>query len=150
MVGTIEAMVQKKIKALYVIGEDLFNLGPDEAKAKLTEALAGLSLLIVQDFKLTRTAQLAHVILPSSTPYEKDGTFTNDNGRVQRIKQAIPPPGSAKPDWEIIKLIGNTIKDGSFNYSKPSEIMIEISEKIPAYKGINYGKIGSLGISRSS
>lgn len=149
MVGTIDAIVEGKIKAVYAIGEDLFNFIPDGTKTKLTEALAGLSLLIVQDFKLTGTAQLAHVILPGSTPYEKDGTFTNDNGRVQRINQVIPPPGNAKPDWAIIKLIGNIIRDGSFNYANPSEIMIEISENIPSYKGINYDKINSLGTNKS-
>jgi len=148
--GTIEAIMERKIKAVYMIGEDLVNFIPDETKTKFTEALASLSLLIVQDFKLSGTAQMAHVILPGSTPYEKDGTFTNDNGRVQRIKQVIPPPGNAKPDWEIIKLIGNSFQDGSFNYSNPSQIMLEISEKIPSYKGISYDKISSFGINKNS
>ncbi len=149
MAGTIDAIAKRQIKAVYMIGEDVIDVIPDGAKTTFTEAAASLSLLVVQDFKLSGTAQLAHVILPGSTPYEKDGTFTNDTGRVQRIKQAIPPPGNAKPDWEIIKLIGNTIEEGSFNYSDPSEIMNEIAEKVPSYKGINYDKIGSLGINRS-
>ncbi|MBI4228166.1 MAG: molybdopterin-dependent oxidoreductase [Deltaproteobacteria bacterium] len=148
--SVIEAILEGKIKAVYVIGEDLFNFIPDDKKTKLTEALSSLSLLIVQDFKLSSTAQMAHVILPGSTPYEKDGTFTNDFGRVQRIKQAIPPPGNAKPDWEIIKLIGNIFQDGGFNYSNPSQIMLEISEKITSYRGISYDKISSFGISKSS
>ncbi len=149
MASTIDAIVKRQIKAVYAIGEDLLSVVAEGAKTAFTEALASLSLLAVQDFKLSGTAQLAHVILPGATPYEKDGTFTNDTGRVQRIKQAIPPPGNAKPDWEIFKLVGNTIKVGSFNYLNPSEIMDEMAEKVPSYKGMNYDKIGSLGINRN-
>lgn len=146
IVSTIDAIIDGRINAVYVAGEDLFSFVSDETKTKLTEALAGLALLIVQDFRLTRTAQLAHIILPGATPYEKDGTFTNDNGRVQRIRQVIEPPGRAKPDWEILKLVGNQFQAGGFNYSEPSQILLEISGKISSYKGINYDKVSSFGI----
>jgi predicted molibdopterin-dependent oxidoreductase YjgC len=88
------------------------------------------------------------VILPGASPYEKDGTFTNDEGRVQRIKKAISPPGDAKPDWEILLLLGKRFQKESFTNINPSQVMLEISERIPEYKGMNYEKIGMLGIKR--
>ncbi|HSE83001.1 MAG TPA: molybdopterin-dependent oxidoreductase, partial [Thermodesulfobacteriota bacterium] len=108
--------------------------------------LSKVPFLAVQDFKLTETVKLARMILPGATPYEKDGTFTNDEGRVQRVKKAISPPGSAKPDWEILSLLGKNFQKESFTYTNPSQIMLEVAEKIPAYKGMNYEKIGALGL----
>ncbi len=137
-----------KIKALYVVGEDLFQFVPKGEKPKLAEALSKLSFLAVENSKLTESVKLANVILPGATPYEKDGTFTNDEGRVQRIKKAIPPPGEAKADWEILTLLGKKFQAESFNFSNPSQIMIEISERIPSYKGMNYDKIGLLGMKK--
>ncbi len=142
----MELILGGSIKALYVAGEDLFNFVSPEDHPRLKEALAGLTLLVVQDFKVTETAKLAHVILPGASPYEKDGTFTNDRGRVQRIRRAIPPPGTAKPDWEILSLLGTVFRAGSFDYECPSEIMSEIAGNIPAYQGINYDNIGMLGV----
>jgi NADH-quinone oxidoreductase subunit G len=144
----INSMFEGKIKALYVVGEDLFGFVREEEKGKLIEALSKLRFLAAQDFKLTETAKLAHVILPGASPYEKDGTFTNDKGRVQRIKKAISPPGNAKPDWEILTLLGRRFQKESFNYTSPSQVMLEIAERIPSYKGMNYDKIGTLGVKR--
>ncbi len=144
----INSLYEGKIKALYTIGEDLFQLIPEMEKAELTEALSKLSLLIVQDFKLNETAKLAHVILPGATPYEKGGTYTNDQGRVQRIKKSIQPPGSAKPDWEIISMIGKKFLKDYFRYETPSQIMSELAEAYPSYKGISFEKIGSFGIQK--
>ncbi|GIW48362.1 MAG: NADH dehydrogenase [Deltaproteobacteria bacterium] len=144
----MELILEDKLKALYVIGEDLFKLVRDEEREKLSKALSRLSLLTVQDFKLTETVKLAHIILPGASPYEKDGTFTNDQGRIQRIRAAIPPPGNARPDWEILALIGQRFDQRSFNYTHPSQIMLEISDRFPVYKGINYDKIGILGIKK--
>jgi Uncharacterized anaerobic dehydrogenase len=130
-------------------GKDLFHLVQEDERGKLVEALSKLSFLGVQDFKLTETVKLARVILPGASPYEKDGTFTNDEGRVQRIRKTIPPPGSAKPDWEILTLLGKKLGGESFGYTNPSQIMLEMSESIPAsYRGMNYDKIGMLGIRR--
>ncbi len=142
----INALFRGEIKALYVVAEDLFSIVSEEEKGKLTEALSKLSFLAVQDFKLTETAKLAHVILPSASPYEKDGTFTNDERRVQRIKKAISPPGNAKPDWEILTLLGSRFKQESFKYINPSQVMLEITQRIQDYKGMTYDKIGMLGV----
>ena len=141
----IELILEGRIKALYAAGEDLFNFVSEEEQPKLREVLTELSVLVVQDHKITETAKLAHVILPGASAYEKEGTFTNDGGRVQRIRQAIPPPGTAKPDWEILALIGSTFEAEVFSYDGPSEIMSEIAAAVPAYSGMSYGNIGMLG-----
>lgn len=144
----ISFLFRGEIKALYVVGEDLFSVVSEGEKARLTEALSKLSFLAVEDFRLTETAKLAHVILPGASPYEKDGTFTNDEGRVQRIKKAISPPGNAKPDWEILTLLGKRIKQENFKYINPSQVMIEIGQNISTYKNMDYDKIGILGIKK--
>jgi NADH-quinone oxidoreductase subunit G len=148
VIGIISSIFKGDIRTLYVAGEDLFSFVSEKEKGKLTEALSRLSFLAVEDFKLTETAKLAHVILPGASPYEKDGTFTNDEGRVQRINKAISPPGNAKPDWDILTLLGKRLKQESFNYANLSQVMVEIAEKVPGYKGMNYDKIGILGIKK--
>ena len=91
-----EAAYNGQIKAMYIMGENPVLTEP-EAKHAI-EALQRLELLIVQDCFLTETAQLAHIILPSTTFAEKDGTFTNTERRVQRVRKAIEPVGNSKPD----------------------------------------------------
>jgi NADH-quinone oxidoreductase subunit G len=148
---TINSLYEEKIKALYVVGEDLFSIVKKNERTKLREALSKLTFLAVQDYKLTETAKLANIIIPGASPYEKDGTFTNDAGRVQRIKKAISPPGNAKPDWEILSLLGRKLHEDGFGYTNPSQVMLEIAETIPAFKQLNYDKIGMLGVAvRSS
>jgi NADH-quinone oxidoreductase subunit G len=144
----IQSIMNGGIKVLYVSGEDLFNFAPPEEHPRLRDALSGLTLLIAQDYKLTETVRLAHLILPGASPYEKEGTFTNDRGRVQRVRRAIDPPGTAKPDWEILTLVGGTIEKDSFPFSKPSEIMLELALELPAYNGMNYENVGMLGADR--
>jgi len=144
----IKSMFEGKIRALYIVDEDLFQFVSQEERGRLSEALTKLSFLAVQDFKLTETVKFAHVILPGASPYEKDGTFTNDEGRVQRIRKAIVEPGGSKPDWEIISLLGKRFQKENFMYTHPSQVMLEMSEMVPAYKGMTYEKIGMLGIKK--
>ncbi len=144
----IQSILDGGVGALYVAGDDLFKITAAERHPRLKEALAGLSLLVVQDYRLTETVKLAHVILPGASPYEREGTFTNDRGRVQRAGRAIPPPGTARPDWEILSLIGGAIEPAGFQYEAPSEIMLDIAAHVPSYGGINYENIGVLGRDR--
>ena len=143
----IDSILEGSIKVLYVAGLDLFDLVIEKDREKLKQALSELSLLVVQDYKLTEIVRMAHVILPGVSAYEKDGTFTNDRGRIQRIKKAIDPPGTAKPDWEILSFVGSKLQKQGFDYSDPSEIMLDIARNIPAYEGMNYDNIGALGVS---
>jgi formate dehydrogenase major subunit len=129
------------IKLLYVMGENPMIADVDVNHCK--EQFKKLDFLIVQDIFLTETAELADVVLPAASFAEKDGTFTNTERRVQRIRKAINPPGSAKPDWEILLEISKRL--GYENkFTSPREIMEEISSLTPSFGGINYNRLENL------
>ena len=131
------------IKAIYIMGENPLLSDPDLHHVK--EELQKLDLLVVQDIFLTETAEIADVVLPSASFAEKDGTFSNTERRVQRIRKVVNAPGEAKPDWEIIA--GISAKMGyPMNYSSAKEIFEEISKVTPSYAGINYDRIEKEGI----
>jgi len=132
-----------RIRALYVMGENPLMSDPDLHSVK--EELKKLDLLIVQDIFLTETAQIADVVLPSASFAEKDGTFTNTERRVQRIRQAVAAPGEAKPDWEIIAEIA-THMGYPMQYSSAQQIFEEITSVTPSYAGITYRRIDKEGL----
>jgi formate dehydrogenase alpha subunit len=132
-----------KIKALFVLGENPLLSDPNASKVK--EELAKLDLLVAQDIFLTDTAELAHVVLPGVSFVEKDGTFTNTERRVQRVRRAIVPLGNSRPDWQIICEL-STRMGYPMNYSSPKEVMEEIASLTPSYAGISYERIHELGI----
>jgi formate dehydrogenase major subunit len=130
------------IKALYIMGENPLLSDPDLHHVK--EELKKLDLMISQDIFLTETSQLADVILPVASFAEKDGTFTNTERRVQRIRKAVEAPGEAKTDWEAICGISN--KFGfQMNYSSAKEIFEEMAKVTPSYAGITYERIDKEG-----
>ena len=94
---------------------------------------------------LTETAQLADVVLPVASFAEKEGTFSNTERRVQRVRKAIEPPGEAKTDWEVICAISNKI-GYPMNYSSVQEIFEEIVKVTPSYAGISYERLEKQGI----
>lgn len=145
----IESIMEGKIKSLYTAGIDIFEFVKEEDKPRLSDALSRLSLFVAQDTVLTETLRLAHVILPGASAYEKDGTFTNDRGRVQRVRKAITPPGTAKADWEVFSLIGSAVREDLFSHKDPGAVMESIAQEFPAYGGISYENIGMLGVQRS-
>jgi formate dehydrogenase major subunit len=132
-----------KIKALYVIGENPLMSDPDLHHVE--EALDNLDLLIVQDIFLTETAKHADVVLPSACFAEKDGTFTNTERRVQRVRKAIDPPGQAKQDWQIISEISEAL-GYPMNYASPEEIFNEMAGLTPSYAGMNYARLEGKGL----
>jgi formate dehydrogenase (NADP+) alpha subunit len=144
---TITEMVQAaydgRLKALYVMGENPMLSEPDLNHAK--EALTRLEMLVVQDIFLTETAQLADVVLPAASFAEKDGTFTNTERRVQRIRKTIDPPGQAKPDGEIIAEISKRM-GYPMNYKSSAEVMAEIARVTPIYGGISYDRLIKAGL----
>ena len=141
----IENLLNNNIDCLFVAGLDLFDIVRTEDHSKLKNSLSKLELLAVVETKLNKTMHQADLIFPGVTPYEKDGTYTNDQGRVQKVRAAIPPPGSSKNDWEILCLLGSKFNPSGFSYEKPEEIMQDISKKFIQFNGINYDKIGMLG-----
>ncbi len=139
------AIFEGKVDLLIVIEEDLFRIVPTYEKYALGRALEKLGFLLVIDYKLSETAKYAHMILPSASPYEKDGTFTNDSGRVQKIRKAISPPGRSKPAWEILCMLGKKLNKHYFNYSSVSDVLDDIGVKIPSYAGMSYEILGPVG-----
>lgn len=139
----IDAALNSKVKAMYIVGENLILSSPDISHVK--EALEKLDFLIVQDIFLTETAELADVVLPAASFAEKDGTFTNTERRVQRIRKAIEPIGNSKPDWEIICLLSKAM-GYEMDYHFPSEIFDEISQITPTYKGITFDRVNLHGV----
>ncbi len=131
------------IKALYVMGENPVLSDPDSSHVE--EGLQNVELLVVQDIFMTETAKFAHVILPGASFIEKDGTFTNTERRVQRVRKALDPIGEAKPDWliltELIKAFGYEV-----SYTHPKDIMDEINQLVPSYGGITYERLENQGL----
>ena len=143
-VEIFDAIYEKKIKALYVVGEN--PILSEANSSHVEDALKKLDFFVVQDIFLSETARLADVVLPAASFAEKDGTFTNTERRVQRIRKAITPPGDAKPDSWITCRIAEKMGGKGFNFSRPEEIMEEISSLTPSYKGITYDRIENMGL----
>ncbi len=118
------------LKALFVVGENPVGTLPATARAK--EALAKLELLVCQELFLTETAAMAHVVLPACSYIEKDGTFTNSEGHVQAVRQAINPVGDSRPDWEMLSAI-SVLMGSPLEYADAREILKEIRSVIPGY-----------------
>lgn len=139
-----EAVNKGQIKAVYLIGENPVLSDPDANHVK--ESIKALEFLVVQDFFLSETAQLADVVLPTTTFAEKDGTFTNTERRVQRVRKAIEPVGDSKPDWWITCQIAQRMSAKGFEFETPSQIMDEIANLTPSYGGISYNRLEDGGL----
>ena len=144
---TVTEMMQKahegEFKALYVIGENPMISDPNLNHAK--QSFENLDFLVVQDIFLTETAKMADVVLPSASFAEKEGTFTNTERKVQRVRKAVAPPGEAREDWEIICDLAGRM-GYSMNFKNAQAIMEEIAQVTPSYCGINYGRLQEDGI----
>lgn len=134
----LEGVKDGKIKAMYVIGEELLETGSDSNF--IQEQLENLEFLVVEDLFLSETAKFADVVLPASASLEKEGTFVNTERRIQRIYRVMEPLQGTKPDWEIIQDVANRLGAG-WNYSHPSEIMDEAASLSPIFAGVRYEKL---------
>jgi len=128
-----------KIKGMYIVGENPVLSFPNSRL--ITESLTSLDFLIVQDMFLTETAKLAKVVLPAASFAEKNGTFTNFEGRVQKVQKAIPPLGESLPDWEIILRLADKIGT-PMPYSSPQQVMDEIVDTCQLTAYSSYGGNG--------
>ena len=133
-----------QIKSLYQVGENPVLSEADANHVK--KALDKLDFFVVQDIFLTETAKYADVILPATSFAEKDGTFTNTERRVQRVRKLVEPPGEAKDDWWITCEIAKRLGGAGFNYNTAEDIMNEINEVTPIYGGIKYDRIDDEGL----
>lgn len=138
VVEIMNAAYDRKIKGMYIMGENPAMSDPDLHHAR--QALAKLEHLVVQDLFLTETASFADVILPASAFPEKDGTFTNTDRRVQMGRQALPPPGDAKQDWELIQEMA--LRLGlDWHYTHVKEIFAEMAAIMPSFKNITWERL---------
>jgi formate dehydrogenase major subunit len=136
-----DAAVDGTFKGLYVQGEDILQSDPDTKH--VSAGLAAMECVVVQDLFLNETANYAHVFLPGSTFLEKDGTFTNAERRIQRVRKVMAPR-NGYADWEITVLIAKAM-GFDMNYAHPSEIMDEIAQVTPTFTGVSYAKLDALG-----
>jgi len=143
VVEMMNAAADGTIKGLYIMGENPMLSDPDVRHVK--EGLLNLDFLCVQDIFLSETAQLADVVLPACSFAEKDGTFTNTERRVQRVRKALDPPGQARQDWDIICDIASRLGH-PMHYESPSEIMDEIASLTPIYGGMSFARIEKGGL----
>ncbi len=144
---TVTEMIQKAeqgdLKSLYIIGENPLVSDPDLNHAE--KALKALEFLVVQDIFLTETAQFADVVLPSCCFAEKEGTFTNTERRVQRVRKAVEAPGFARQDWKITCEIASRMGT-PMHYGSAGEIFDEMREVTPSYAGITWARLETGGI----
>jgi formate dehydrogenase major subunit len=142
----LDAAVEGSFLGIYIQGEDIAQSDPNTHH--VTAALRNMECVVVQDLFLNETASFAHVFLPGCSFLEKDGTFTNAERRIGRVRKAMPPrngggePGKA--DWEVTCALSNAL-GYPMNYSHPSEIMDEIARLTPTFAGVSYARLDELG-----
>jgi formate dehydrogenase major subunit len=137
----IDAAVDGTFKGIYVQGEDIVQSDPNTQH--ISTGLAAMECVVVQDLFLNETASYAHVFLPGSSFLEKDGTFTNAERRISRVRKAIEPLGGLA-DWEATMALSNAM-GYPMHYNHPSEIMDEIARLTPTFAGVSFEKIDQLG-----
>jgi formate dehydrogenase major subunit len=137
----LDAAVDGTFKGLYVQGEDIVQSDPDTHH--VTRGLESMECVVVQDLFLNETANYAHVFLPGSTFLEKDGTFTNAERRINRVRRVMPPR-NGYADWEITQILSNAL-GYPMNYGHPSEIMDEIAATTPGFRNVTYAMLDERG-----
>jgi formate dehydrogenase major subunit len=136
-----EAALDGSFKGMYIQGEDLAQSDPNTGHVEA--ALSAMECIVVQDLFLNETARFAHVFLPGSSFLEKDGTFTNAERRISRVRKVVEPRAGLG-DWEITVRLSNAL-GYPMSYRHPSEIMAEIAALTPTFTGVTYEKIDRLG-----
>jgi formate dehydrogenase major subunit/formate dehydrogenase alpha subunit len=147
----IPGVLQNKVHALYILGEDPAMSDPDSGHVR--KCLEAVDFLVLQEIFPSETSQYADVLLPGVSFAEKEGTFTNTERRVQLVRKAIEPMGEARPDWRIvIDLAAHLLAEGErqpaggtysgWQYQTPGDIMTEINALTPSYAGITYARLG--------
>lgn len=131
------------IRAMFILGEDVMQTDPDTRHVR--DALESLEFLVVQELFLTDTARLAHVVLPGASALEKDGTFTNGERRIQRVRRALPPMAGARADWEILCAL---MEAGGLEprVPNPGAVWEEIARVAPVFAGVRFERLDADGL----
>ena len=143
VIEIMTAAEEGKVRGLYIMGENPMLSDPDINHVE--ECLEALDFLVVQDIFLTETAKLADVVLPATSFAEKDGSFTNTERRVQRVRKTLDPPGEARADWQILCDVA-TAMNYPMSYNNAGEILDEIASLSPIYGGISFARIDEVGL----
>ena len=106
-----------------------------------------MDFVIVQSYTITELTKLAHIVLPGLAPYEREGTITNDQGRIQWLRPSLPIKGNSKPDWEILMLVRNALYKESEHFADLGDVIKKMGDQFPKYAGVTLFKIGTHGIS---
>ncbi len=147
----MSAVHEGGVRALYIMGE---NPMMSEPNLNLTRKhMEQLEFLVAQDMFINESGSFADIFLPATSWAEKEGTFTNTDRRVQRVRQAIPPRGQARPDWQIICDLAKRLEkrlgrpnSAYWDYIHPEEVMLEMGKGVPDYAGIRYDRIENEGL----
>ncbi len=134
----VDAIHKDQLKGLYLIGEDMGIV--DSNINHVQSSFEKLELFIVQDVFFTKTCQFADVILPASPSFEKEGTFTNTERRIQRLYEVMEPLGQSKPDWKIITEIANSL-GAEWKYRYPGDVMSEAASLTGIFQGVSYERL---------
>ena len=137
----LDEAVEGRFKGIYIQGEDPAQSDPDTQH--VTAGLRAMECVVVQDLFLNETAKYAHVFLPGASFLEKDGTFTNAERRISRVRRVMPPL-AGYADWEVTQMLSNAL-GYPMGYADPSAIMAEIAETTPSFSGVSYLKLDELG-----
>ena len=137
----LDAAVEGTFKGIYIQGEDILQSDPDTKH--VSAGLAAMECVVVQDLFLNETANYAHVFLPGSTFLEKDGTFTNAERRINRVRKVMAPKNGLA-DWEVTQKLAQAM-GLTWNYTHPSEIMDEIAATTPTFAGVSYDYLEKMG-----
>lgn len=142
----IEAAGRGEIRCLWITGYDVLPTLPNRARTR--EALARVETVIVQDLFIDETArEFATVFLPAASVFEHDGTFMNSERRIQRVRQAVPPPAAARPDWEIVCAVARAMGRGSgFGFASAAEIWDEVRAAWPGGAGVTGERLDAAGV----
>ena len=133
-----DAAVAGELKALIVFGEDIAQTDPDSGHVRA--AIEACELVVSQEIFLSETAKLADVVFPAASFLEKDGTFTNFDRRVQRVRPALAPPGEARPDFEIISAVGAAL-GADLGCPTPAAAFDEMASLTPTFAGISHERL---------
>lgn len=134
----IQAAGEGRVRALYIVGEDILNTSPEAAEFRAD--LEVCEFVVLQEMAASETTRYADVILPDVSFAEKTGTFTSAERRVQMVRQAIEPLGEARPDWQILAGLGGRLASG-WDYATPAQIMDEIAALTPIYAGVSHDRL---------
>ena len=130
--------VGEQMRGFFVMGEDIVLSEPNVLQ--LEKGLNNVDFVVMQDAFMNETARFADVILPAAVFAEKEGTFTNSERRVQRVRKAVEPPGDALPDWEILVMLANKM-GANWSYKDPAEVYAEMVKDVPQFAGISHEKL---------